>query len=128
MSTPVPNPLRRRATYVRGHRAEWLALAALMLKGYRPLARRVSLSGGEIDLIVRRGRTVAFVEVKARASLAEAREAIGAVKRKRFSRAVRAWVGRHPWCGTMTLRADAVFLGGGAWPEHLPGAFEIERL
>lgn len=129
MRADVPDPaLRRRATYLRGHRAEWLALVALMLKGYRPLARRVSLAGGEIDLIVRRGRTIAFVEVKARANLDEARAAIGGVKRRRFSRAVRAWVGRHPWSAGLTLRADAVFLGRGAWPEHLPDAFAIERL
>lgn len=124
-----PDPaLRRRATYLRGHRAEWLALAALMLKGYRPLARRVGLAGGEIDLIMRRGRTIVFVEVKARASLDEARGAIGAVKRRRFSRAVRAWIARHPWSAGLTLRADAVFLGGRAWPEHLPDAFAIEGL
>ncbi len=134
MSPHGPDPaLRRRATYLRGHRAEWLALAALMLKGYRPLARRVTLAGGEIDLIVRRGRTIAFVEVKARARLEAAREAIGATKRRRFSRAVRAWVGRHPWSSELTLRADAVFLGGSFWggsfwPEHLPDAFQIERL
>ncbi|MDP4023210.1 YraN family protein [Methylobacterium sp. NEAU 140] len=120
--------LRRRAAHRRGHRAEWLALVALMLKGYRPLARRVSAAGGEIDLIVRRGGTLAFVEVKARARLDDAREAIDAAKRRRFSRAVRAWVGRHPWSAGLTLRADAVFLGGRAWPAHLPGAFEIEGL
>ena len=125
MTGPQP---RRRATYLRGARAEWLALIALMLKGYRPLGRRVALAGGEIDLIVRRGGTIAFVEVKARARLEDARAAIGAVKRRRFSRAVRAWVGRHPWSAGLTLRADAVFLGGRAWPEHLPNAFEIERL
>ncbi len=119
---------RRRATHLRGQQAEWLALAALMLKGYRPLARRVSLAGGEIDLIVRRGATIAFVEVKARPSLDEARAAIGALKRRRFSRAVRAWVGRHPWSAELTLRADAVFLAARTWPEHLPDAFEIERL
>jgi putative endonuclease len=119
---------QRRAAYLRGHRAEWFALAALMLRGYRPLARRVSLAGGEIDLIVRRGDTLAFVEVKARARIDEARTAIGARKRRLFSRAVRAWVSRHPWSAGMTLRADAVFVGTGRWPEHCPAAFEIEGL
>lgn len=134
----APALRRRRATYLRGRRAEWLALAALMLKGYRPLALRVSLAGGEIDLIVRRGGTIAFVEVKARARLADAQEAIGPDKRRRFSRAVRAWVARHPFSAGLTLRADAVFLGQGAswggvswlgaWPRHLADAFPIEGL
>jgi putative endonuclease len=99
-----------------------------MLKGYRPLGRRVALAGGEIDLIVRRGDTVAFVEVKARANVDDARIAISAAKRERFSRAVRAWIARHPWSAGLTLRADAMFVGEGRWPEHCPAAFDIERL
>ena len=124
---PTPED-RRRATERRGRRAEWLALGVLMLKGYRPLAMRVSAAGGEIDLIVRRGDTIAFVEVKARARIEEAKEAIGTVKRRRFSRAVRAWVARNPFAATLTLRADAVFLGARGWPVHLPDAFPIEGL
>lgn len=118
----------RRAAYRLGHRAEWFALLALVLRGYVPVARRVSLAGGEIDLIVRRGGTLAFVEVKARGRLDAAREAIGAVKRQRFSKAVRAWVSRHPSMASMTLRADAVFVGARGWPEHCPAAFVIEGL
>src|SRR5215216_6428773 len=56
--------------------------AALMLKGYRPLARRYAAVGGEIDLIMARGRTIAFVEVKARPQADVASEAIGARKRE----------------------------------------------
>ncbi len=119
---------RYRAAYRRGHRAEWLALAALMLKGYRPIGRRVSLAGGEIDLIVQRWTTIAFVEVKARSRREEAREAIDAAKRRRFSRAARAWIGRNAWAGGMTFRADAVFIGTREWPAHVANAFEIEGL
>ena len=126
--TPDAGRAARRAAYRLGHRAEWLALLALAVRGYVPVARRVSLAGGEIDLIVRRGGTLVFVEVKARARLAEAREAIGAVKRRRFSKAVRAWVSRHPSAAGLTLRADAVFVGGRGWPEHCPAAFPIEGL
>lgn len=119
---------RRRAAYRLGHRAEWLALAALMLKGYWPIGRRVSVAGGEIDLVVRRWKTVVFVEVKARARRDDAREAIDAAKRRRFSRAVRAWIGRNAWCAGSTFRADAVFAGSRTWPAHVERVFTIEGL
>jgi putative endonuclease len=118
--------VERRAAESRGHVAEAKALGFLLLKGYRPLARRFSASGGEIDLIVVRGATVAFVEVKARAELDSAYLAIDARKRRRFSRAVRTWLSRNPWAMTRVLRADAVFVVPRRWPRHVPAAFEIE--
>jgi putative endonuclease len=117
---------RRRAADWRGHAAEATALALLLVKGYRPLARRFRASGGEIDLVVARGDTIAFVEVKSRASLDAAFVAIDAAKRRRFSRAVRAWLTRNPWAAGRTFRADAVFTAPGRFPRHLPAAFEIE--
>lgn len=117
---------RRRTTYGRGRSAELVALACLALKGYRPLARRYAAAGGEVDLIVRRGSTIAFVEVKARAAMDDAAGAIGLVKRRRFSRAVRAWLVQHPWAVRNTLRADAVFVAPGRGPLHVVSAFEIE--
>jgi putative endonuclease len=117
---------RRRFTYLRGRGAERLALIWLMLKGYRPLARRFAAQGGEIDLIMRRGTTIAFVEVKARGTMEAALEAIGATKKRRFGRAARAWLSRHPWAASLTLRADAVFLAPGHFPRHLPDAFPLD--
>lgn len=116
---------RRHFTYLRGQVAERAALVWLVLHGWRPLARRYSAAGGEIDLIMRRGRVIAFVEVKARATMAEAGVAIDGRKRRLFGRAARAWIARHPWSMAMTLRADAVFLAPGAWPQHLANAFEL---
>jgi putative endonuclease len=116
----------RRATYLRGRWAEHVALALLVFKGYRLLARRYSRSGGEIDLIVKRGDTIAFVEVKGRGALDDALTAIGAQKRQRFSRAARAWLSRNRWAAGKILRADAVFVAPGRWPRHLPAAFEME--
>ncbi|WP_246732861.1 YraN family protein [Methylobacterium sp. BTF04] len=117
---------RRRATYGRGLSGEALALIALMVKGYRPLDRRFSAAGGEIDLIMRRGATIAFVEVKARASLDTARGAIDGRKRMRFSRAARMWISRHPRLDGLTFRADAVFVAPGSWPAHVPDAFPLD--
>src|SRR5690606_21804958 len=98
----------------------------LLLKGYRPLARRYAAGGGEIDLIVMRGDTIAFVEVKARGLMDDALGAITATKRRRFSRAARAWLARNPWAATKTWRADAVFIAPRRLPRHVPAAFELE--
>lgn len=117
---------RRAFTYLRGRGAERVALVWLLLKGYRPLARRFSAAGGEIDLVVRRGGTIAFVEVKARGTMDAALTSIDAVKRRRFGRAARAWLSRHPPGAGLTFRADAVFIAPGAFPRHLPAAFELD--
>ncbi|MBB3017476.1 putative endonuclease [Microvirga lupini] len=116
----------REATYLRGHRAEWIALLFLVTKGYRPLARRYAASGGEIDLIVMRGDTIAFVEVKARGLMDDALSAITARKRQRFSRAVRAWLVRNNWAAGKAWRADAVFIAPKKWPQHIVNAFDLE--
>lgn len=117
---------RKRATFLRGHRAERIALLFLLLKGYRPLARRYAAAGGEIDLVVMRGDTISFVEVKARGLMDDALTAITPRKRRRFSRAARAWLSRNPWAETKTWRADAVFVAPRRWPQHVPAAFELE--
>ncbi|WP_375458271.1 YraN family protein [uncultured Enterovirga sp.] len=117
---------RRRFTLLRGRGAERLALLWLMAKGYRPLARNYAEAGGEIDLVMRRGRTVAFVEVKIRATMAGALESVDEGKRRRIRRAARAWITRHPSVASLTFRADAVFLAPGEWPRHMPDAFGLD--
>jgi len=109
-------PPRSVTSHARGVDAERLAAIVLMLKGYRVLARRYAAAGGEIDLVVQRGRTIAFVEVKARSELDDARTAISADKARRLARAARHWLAHNPWAVGMTLRCDAVFLA----PRHLP--------
>ena len=65
---------KRLAAYWRGHRGEALAAFWLQLKLYRIRDRRFKTPLGEIDLVVEKGTTIAFVEVKQRA--AEADEAL----------------------------------------------------
>ena len=64
--------MNRQAAEKRGRSAETLACWYLRMHGWRILARRVRVVGGEVDIIARRGRMLAFVEVKARASDAAA--------------------------------------------------------
>jgi putative endonuclease len=117
---------RRAFTYLRGRGAERIALFWLLAKGYRPLARRYAAAGGEIDLIVRRGGTIAFVEVKARGSMEAALQSIDSGKRRRFGSAARAWLARNPAHAGLTFRADAVFIAPGAFPRHMVAAFPLD--
>lgn len=124
----MPGPTgteRRKAALARGRGAEWRALIALALKGYRPVARNVGGVGGEIDLVMRRGRTVIFVEVKARGSLMAGVEAIGAQKQRLIGQAARRWLAANGWAMGFTLRADVVVIVPGRWPHHIPDAFPL---
>ena len=117
---------RRRGAHLYGLKAESIAALLLRLKGYRILARRFVVSGGEIDLIARRGGSIAFVEVKARADMEAAAISISATKRRRIARAARVWLARNPWAAGLTLRGDAIFVAPGRLPRHTPSAYRLE--
>ncbi len=108
-----------------GRRSEWLAIAWLSLKGYRLLARRFGGKGGEIDLIMRRGRGVIFVEVKRRGMMEEALVSITPKKRRLVAARVRQWLAQNPWAMDHDLRVDAVFLAPLRWPRDVARAFEL---
>lgn len=116
---------RRRRTHDAGQAAELLALILLTLKGYRVLARRFAVNGGEIDLVARRGNVVAFVEVKARPTVTAASEALSPRKQRRIEKAAAVWLARHPWAMRMTLRGDAILVLPRTWPRHIPAAFAL---
>ncbi len=117
---------RRRGAHLFGLKAETVAAWLLRLKGYSIVARRYAVSGGEIDLIARRGGSIAFVEVKARADLDAAAEAISATKRRRIARAARVWLARNPWAAGLTLRGDAVFVAPRRLPRHAASAYRLD--
>ena len=113
-----------------GRRAETLAAWWLRLKGYRVLARGFALGrgrgAGEVDLIVKRGGVVAFVEVKARADFATAAQAITATQQARIIRAAQAFVARRPDLAACSWRFDAVLVMPKTWPRHIPDAWRME--
>ena len=76
-----------------GQRGERRAAWFYRLRGYRIVARNVRLRGGEIDLVVRRGRTLVFAEVKARQSLTAGYGVDAVDRRKKAQRDLR---GRSP--------------------------------
>lgn len=107
----------------RGRRGETLAAWYLRLKGWRIVGQRLKTPRGEIDLIARRGRTVAFVEVKWRATSAELDLAIDARRLARVAAAANALAPRHARDGD-DLRIDVVLLAPGRWPRHIVNAWQ----
>ena len=120
------SPRDRRQAHGQGILAERLAVGLLRVKGYRVLVRRYQIRGGEIDIVARRGDAVAFVEVKVRPTLDEARTAIDFVKRRRISRAAKTWLASNPWAAPLTWRGDAVYIAPWRWPRHEIAAFELD--
>ncbi|WP_164157279.1 YraN family protein [Sandarakinorhabdus rubra] len=108
----------RQAREQRGRRAEVIAAIWLMAKGYRLLARRLRTPVGEIDLLMRRGEALVFVEVKARATLDSGLQALHPRQRQRCEAAARWLAARHGWPGAV-LRHDAVLIRPWALPAHL---------
>jgi putative endonuclease len=101
---------------------ETLAAAFLMAKGYRVLERRFSCAPGEIDLIAARGRRLAFIEVKKRATLDAAHASISDQQRLRIRNAAVTWLARHSRYQTHDISFDVIFILPRRWPQHLENA------
>jgi putative endonuclease len=110
--------MNRRRAERGGRRAEAIAAFWLQLKGWDVLARRVRTPVGEVDLVARRGRTVAFIEVKARATAAEAGFALDDYRLRRVAAAAEALAHRFALPGDDT-RIDAIFIVPWRLPRHL---------
>lgn len=115
--------MNREAAERRGRGAETLACWYLRLKGWRILARRARVAGGEVDIVARRGRTLAFVEVKARLTEDAAAIALDPWTIRRVVAAAERLAPRYLKPGD-ELRIDAVFVLPGRLPRHLPNVWQ----
>lgn len=116
-----------RDAHRQGHRSEWLAAAWLMMKGYQLLGFRLKTRAGEIDILARRGRTLAVVEVKRRATVDQALLAIGPDQYDRLLSAGRAVLRQRPSLAGHVLRIDIVALAPGRFPVHRRGIEPMGR-
>jgi putative endonuclease len=120
---PAPRP-ERVAAFGLGISAESRAAAWLIAHGYRILARRFKSPMGEIDIIAARRYTLIFVEVKARATLDEAAEAVTDRQQRRIAAAAEIWLANNPVPAIRDMRFDAILVAPGKLPRHIPSAFE----
>ena len=107
----------------RGRRGELVASWYLRSKGWRIVDRRVRNPRGEIDLVARRGSTVAFVEVKWRRSVAELDTAIDEYRLRRVAAAAEAAAHLYAPDGE-DIRIDVILVAPRAWPRHIANAWQ----
>lgn len=110
--------MNRRAAEQHGRGAETIACWFLRLHGWRILARRARIAGGAVDIVARRWRTIAFVEVKARSSEESAAMALDTYRLRRVAAAAERLAPRFMRDGD-EMRIDALFIVPGRWPRHL---------
>jgi putative endonuclease len=114
----------RVAAFQTGLSAESKASAYLIAKGYRILARRFRTPYGEIDIVARRRGLLAFIEVKARATLDDAAYSVTPQQQQRIIAAAQAWLMAHPEHADFDMRFDAVLIAPKHLPRHLTAAFD----
>ena len=105
-----------------GRRAEFIASWWLRLHGWRILARRARTPLGEVDLVAKKGRMIAFVEVKARGTAADANLSLDHFRLRRVAAAAEALAPRFAKPGD-DIRIDAIFIVPGRLPQHLPNVW-----
>ena len=110
--------MKRQRAEQRGRRAETIAAWWLRLHGWSILAKRARVPGGEVDLVARRGRTLAFVEVKQRRTEEAAAWSLDAYRLRRVAVAAERLALRFARPGD-DVRIDAIFLVPGRLPRHL---------
>jgi putative endonuclease len=119
-------PANRRRAERRGRTAEIVAALFMMMKGYRPLAWRLKTARGEIDLIMKSGRRIVFVEVKTRTNIDKGLASVTPYKAQRMLDAARLWMGRNARDLGADYRFDILVVSAYHWPRHIENAFGAE--
>jgi putative endonuclease len=115
--------MKRQIAEQRGRKGERWAATWLRLQGWRILDRRVKTQRGEIDLVAKRWRQVAFIEVKWRSAVEGLDTAIDAYRLRRVAAAAEAVAHRYVGPGD-SIRIDVLLLAPGRWPRHIVNAWQ----
>jgi putative endonuclease len=109
--TRPPRPASRRRL---GPEAERRVRRHYRLRGYRILAANAWAGGYELDLVVRRGRTLTICEVKARtgSDYGDPLEAVSPEKARRVRQAAETWLAQRPELAGLEVRLEAVAVSG----------------
>lgn len=127
---PVPFYLPKSKNYLKktkanqdGKKGEFIALFFLRLKGYKCLAKNYKTPVGEIDLVMRKKKTLVFVEVKTRPSLDEALESLRHAQKQRILRTSLWFMKEFKTYANYDIRFDFIGIAPSSWPKHIQNAW-----
>ncbi len=126
MKTPkTKNKAQKQAYEKAGRRAENLACLYLRLKGYRVLERRFKVRQGEVDIIARKGKIIAMIEVKQRTSEKAAETSVSYENQSRLIDAAEIYINqsRNLQGIDFELRYDFLYVIGRWKVRHITNAF-----
>ncbi len=103
----------------RGYFGEFIATILLWCKGYRILEHRYKWSGGEIDIIAKRGNKISFVEVKTRKTEEKCQIAITSRQLNRIHRTSQLFLKRNPKYLNCDFSYDVILVSDWAFPKHI---------
>jgi putative endonuclease len=109
---------RREQAEIRGRRGETIAAWWLRLQGWSIVAQRVRTQRGEVDLVARRGKTLAFIEVKTRRKDSDLSLAIDHNRLRRVAAAADILCPRYAK-GAENIRIDVILVAPWRLPHHL---------
>jgi len=112
-------PAHRHKAWVFGSRAETIAAWILRFKGYRILAHRYKTPRGEIDIIAKRGQTLVFVEVKARARINPDHPIVLNRQFKRIAASAEVFISKWKGAAPKSIRFDVIVIQTRHMPKHL---------
>lgn len=112
----------RRDAETSGRKGETIAAWYLRIKGWRILDTRVRTPAGEVDLVAKRGKLIAFVEVKTRATAGELDFAIDERRLARVAAAAEILAPRYAVAGE-DIRIDVILISPSARPRHIENAW-----
>ena len=115
--------MKRQVAEQSGRNGEARAAFWLRAKGWLILGERVKTKAGEIDLIAKRGKLIAFVEVKWRSQKDQLDHAIDERRLARVAAAAEAVAHRYAKDGE-DIRIDVILLAPGAFPRHIANAWQ----
>ena len=122
MKRAKPAARDRKEAENRGREGERRAAWWLWLKGWKILDRRVRTPAGEVDLVVRKGSLIAFVEVKTRAAAADLDFAIDERRLARVAAAAEYLMPRYALAGE-DIRVDVILIAPRTPPRHIENAW-----